>query len=123
MLVLITVCGGLCCNTAAQTRNGVPPFGTAAGGPDTINLANLNVDLNAPIRNKPGRGTNFTYALNYVPLFGRRSPRAEPLPGNRHLSGLEWPAACGHVLRDLFDGLHLWPLWVYGAKQLRGMAI
>jgi len=49
----------------AQTATGKPPFGSFGGGPDVINLANLNAHLDVPMLNKPGRGTNFTYDLNY----------------------------------------------------------
>jgi hypothetical protein len=51
----------------AQTRpaTGTPPFGSFGGGPDVINLANLNSHITVPVLNKPGRGTNFTYDLSY----------------------------------------------------------
>jgi RHS repeat-associated protein len=49
----------------AQVATGTPPFGSFGGGPDVINLANLNAHLTIPVLNKPGRGTNFTYALSY----------------------------------------------------------
>src|ERR1700691_767211 len=47
-----------------QVQTGTPPFGSYGGGPDIINLANLNAHLTIPIVQKPGRGTNFTYYLN-----------------------------------------------------------
>src|SRR6516162_1196034 len=50
---------------SAQVQNGTPPFGSFAGGPDIIDLANLNVRLSIPVLHKPGRGTDFTYDLNY----------------------------------------------------------
>lgn len=50
---------------AAQVVTGTPAFGSFSGGPDVINLGNLNVHLDIPVRNKPGRGTNFTYDLTY----------------------------------------------------------
>src|SRR5208283_2514973 len=49
----------------AQVQTGTPSFGSFAGGPDTINLANLNVHLTIPVLHKAGRGTNFSYDLNY----------------------------------------------------------
>jgi len=50
----------------AQVPTGIPPFSSSAGGPDVIDLANLNVHLDIPVINKPGRaGLNFTYDLNY----------------------------------------------------------
>ncbi len=49
----------------AQVATGTPPFGSFAGGPDVINLANLNSHFDIPVIHKPGRGTNFTYDLSY----------------------------------------------------------
>src|SRR5882724_3795009 len=51
--------------TSAQVTTGVPPFSSMAGGPDVINLANLNSHLAIPVLHKPGRGTNFNYDLTY----------------------------------------------------------
>jgi RHS repeat-associated protein len=48
-----------------QVQTGTPPFGSFGGGPDVINLANLNSHLTIPVLHKPGRGTNFNYDLNY----------------------------------------------------------
>jgi len=44
---------------------GTPAFQSYDGGPDTINVGNLNINWNIPIVNKPGRGTPFTYNLAY----------------------------------------------------------
>src|SRR5882762_6108032 len=49
----------------AQVQTGTPPFGSFAGGPDVINLANLNSHLTIPVLHKAGRGTDFTYDLSY----------------------------------------------------------
>src|SRR5258708_27100693 len=52
--------------THAQLPTGTPPFGSFGGGPDTINLANLNSHIVVPVIHKPGRGGfNFTYDLSY----------------------------------------------------------
>src|SRR5260370_30066979 len=53
---------------SAQTppATGTPPFGSFAGGPDIIDLANLNSHITVPILHKAGRGGfNFTYDLSY----------------------------------------------------------
>lgn len=51
---------------SGQVATGTPPFGSFGGGPfDTVNLGNLNVHFSVPIINKAGRGTPFTYNLNY----------------------------------------------------------
>jgi RHS repeat-associated protein len=50
---------------SAQVQTGTPPFGSFGGGPDVINLANLNGHWTYPILHKPGRGTNFNYDLTY----------------------------------------------------------
>jgi YD repeat-containing protein len=48
------------------TPTGTPPFSSStAAGPDTIDLANLNVHLNVPVLNKHGRGMDFNYNLSY----------------------------------------------------------
>lgn len=62
VFILISV---FCVSTRAQVTTGTPPFGTFGGGPDVINLANLNSHINVPVSNKPGRGMPFTYNLSY----------------------------------------------------------
>jgi len=53
-------------NLGAQVPTGTPPMGSFGGGPDIIDLANLNSHLDISVINKPGRGgMNFTYDLNY----------------------------------------------------------
>src|SRR5271156_4279665 len=54
-----------CLPSWAQVTTGTPPFGNFGGGPDILNLANLNAHLSVPILNKSGRGAAFTYALSY----------------------------------------------------------
>lgn len=50
----------------AQAQTGTPPFGSFAGGPDVIDLANLNVHLDVPMIHKGGRGgLNFNYNMSY----------------------------------------------------------
>jgi RHS repeat-associated protein len=51
--------------TSASVATGAPPFGSFAGGPDIVNLANLNVHISVPVLSKTGRGTPFTYSLSY----------------------------------------------------------
>src|SRR5258706_78053 len=51
--------------SSAQVATGTPPFGSFGGGPDIINLANLNAHISIPVLHKSGRGTNFTYDLSY----------------------------------------------------------
>jgi RHS repeat-associated protein len=56
----------LCASAQTLPATGTPPFGSFGGGPDVINLANLNAHWNIPVINKPGRGgMNFTYNLSY----------------------------------------------------------
>src|SRR5260370_14985468 len=52
-------------SASAQVATGTSPFGSFGGGPDVINLANLNAHITVPVLHKPGRGTNFTYDLSY----------------------------------------------------------
>jgi RHS repeat-associated protein len=49
----------------SQVATGTPPFGSFGGGPDIINLANLNSHLTVPVLNKAGRGLPFSYNLTY----------------------------------------------------------
>jgi len=51
--------------SAQLPATGTPPFGSFGGGPDVVNLGNLNVHIAIPVRHKPGRGTNFDYDLTY----------------------------------------------------------
>ena len=50
---------------SAQVATGTPPFGSFAGTPDVVNLANLNGMIAIPIRTKAGRGLPFNYTLTY----------------------------------------------------------
>src|ERR1700740_2094930 len=54
-----------CLPSSAQVATGTPPFGSFGGGPDVINLGNLNAHLTVPVLNKAGRGTPFIYNLTY----------------------------------------------------------
>ena len=51
--------------TSAQVTTGVQPLGSYGGGPEAVNLANLNIHWDFPIRSKAGRGLNFVFALGY----------------------------------------------------------
>jgi RHS repeat-associated protein len=50
---------------SAQVATGTPPFGSFGGGPDIINLANLNTHLNFPLYKKAGRGLPFDLYMTY----------------------------------------------------------
>jgi YD repeat-containing protein len=43
---------------------GTPTFSSIQGGPDAINLGNLNVHWSFPVFGRPGRGLSFSYALS-----------------------------------------------------------
>jgi RHS repeat-associated protein len=55
-------------SASAQTT-GTPPFGSFGGGPDIIDLANLNARVAIPIVNKAGRGMNYAPSLLYDTLI------------------------------------------------------
>jgi len=58
----------LLCASASfgQVATGTYPYGTFDTlGLDTIDVGNLNVHLNIPVLNKPGRGLPFSYAISY----------------------------------------------------------
>ena len=61
LFLLAMVCGGL----HGQVPTGTPPVSSVSGGPDVINLANLNSHITIPVLHKPGRGLNFNYDLSY----------------------------------------------------------
>ncbi len=52
-------------STFGQVAIGTPPLGSFGGGPEAINLANLNSHLSVPIIEKTGRGMEFGYAVTY----------------------------------------------------------
>jgi hypothetical protein len=62
LLIALMLTAGI---ASAQSTTGLPPFGSFGGGPDSINLANLNTHWAIPVVHKPGRGTNFSYDLSY----------------------------------------------------------
>jgi hypothetical protein len=74
---------------AAQT--GTPPFSTFSGGPDLINLANLNAHDQIPILARPGRGIPFAYSIAADSTIVARVP----LLGSGYGWGLSWSVAMG----------------------------
>jgi RHS repeat-associated protein len=65
IFVLMIVFGLGVSVASAQVTTGTPPFGSFSGGPDVVNNANLNAHWTFPIIHKPGRGTDFDFALGY----------------------------------------------------------
>lgn len=49
----------------AQVQTGTPPLGSFGGGPDILNLGNLNDHWTINVLHKPGRGLNFSFFLAY----------------------------------------------------------
>jgi len=47
------------------TATGVPPFTSMSGGPDQVNLANLNVHQVIPVLHKAGRGLPLIFDITY----------------------------------------------------------
>jgi RHS repeat-associated protein len=78
---------------AAQVQTGLYAFGAFDNpGFDTIDRGSLTVHFSIPIVNKPGRGMNFTYALNYdgviwVPATSSGTTAWTPVNGNWGFSG------------------------------------
>src|SRR6266850_5900590 len=66
-MVALALCfeGLVATSASAQVTTGTPPFGSFGGGPDVINLANLNAHISIPVLQKPGRGTDFAYDIGY----------------------------------------------------------
>lgn len=72
--------------STAQVATSTPLFGTFGGGPDVINLGNLNAHLTIPIVSKAGRGQNFIYNLGYdtsvwSPVVVNSVPTWQPAAG------------------------------------------
>lgn len=61
-IALIAVAASFC---SPQVTTGTPPYRSFGGGPDVINLGNLNVHYSIPVFSRAGRGTPFSYALAY----------------------------------------------------------
>jgi RHS repeat-associated protein len=71
-------------SASAQVPTGTPPLGTFGGGPDIIDLGNLNAHIDVPVVHKAGRGLNFTYDLSndtsvWYPVGGTGSQSWTPV--------------------------------------------
>src|SRR5437016_4144659 len=64
-VVIFAFHGFLCPAQVTQVDTGTPPYQSFGGGPDVINLGNLNVHYSIPVFSRAGRGTPFSYALAY----------------------------------------------------------
>ena len=65
LMVLVVVVALLPAMASSQVATGTPPFGSFAGGPETINLADLNSHWGFGIVAKAGRGSPFHYAIGF----------------------------------------------------------
>ena len=63
--LLVFLMLGVASATNGQVTTGTPPFGSFGGGPDVINLSNLNARLSVPVLRKAGRGMSFDFNLTY----------------------------------------------------------
>src|SRR5438045_369517 len=62
--VIAFACSAIPCSS--QVKTGTPPFRSFGGGPDVINLGNLNMHYSVPVFSRAGRGgLSFSYALAY----------------------------------------------------------
>jgi hypothetical protein len=52
-------------NATTGQVTGIPPYQSFRGGPDVINLGNLNVHYSIPVFSRAGRGMPFSYSLAY----------------------------------------------------------
>lgn len=50
---------------SGQVSTGSTAFGSFEGGPDVVNVGNLNVHWTIPVRHKAGRGMSFDYDLGF----------------------------------------------------------
>jgi hypothetical protein len=92
---LIVLTGVYC--QAQQNATGTQAFGSFSGGPDTINLGNLDVNLVIPILQRQGRGIPFVFDLTYdsslvwSPVTSGSATTWTPQPG------WGWPASTSAV--------------------------
>jgi hypothetical protein len=97
LLLLVLACE---VPTFAQVPTGTPPMSSLSGGPDIINLANLNSHITIPILGKSGRGLPFTFNLTHdssvwYPVTSSGSTSWQPVP-NWGWSGSE--AKIGYII-------------------------
>jgi RHS repeat-associated protein len=97
-------------SSAQQNVVGAQPFGTFGGGPELINLGNLDVNWTIPIISKNGRGIPFVYSLQYdsdsvwIPVTSGGTTTWQPQPN------WGWPAptsAVGYVPTPVVSQLTL----------------
>jgi hypothetical protein len=50
---------------SGQDNTGTPPFNSFGGGPDIVNLSNLNANLEVPVIQRNGRGIPFHLTLSF----------------------------------------------------------
>jgi RHS repeat-associated protein len=85
-VVGVVILTGLFCQ-AQQNATGRQAFGSFAGGPETINLGNLDVNLVVPILHRQGRGIPFVFDLTYdsslvwLPVTAGGTTTWTPQPG------------------------------------------
>jgi RHS repeat-associated protein len=97
LLLLVVACE---VPSFGQVPTGTPPMSSLSGGPDIINLANLNSHITIPILVKSGRGLPFTFNLTqdssiWYPVTSSGSTSWQPVP-NWGWSGSE--AKIGYII-------------------------
>jgi RHS repeat-associated protein len=97
LLLLVVACE---VPSFGQVPTGTPPMSSLSGGPDIINLANLNTHIAIPILSKSGRGLPFTFNLTHdssvwYPVTASGSTSWQPVP-NWGWSGSE--AKIGYII-------------------------
>jgi RHS repeat-associated protein len=64
-LACVLACGAKIASAQGPPATGTPAHGSLEGGPDIINLANLNAHFTIPVRHKAGRGLPLTADLGF----------------------------------------------------------
>jgi hypothetical protein len=78
-IFLVFVLGFAAGVASAQVATGTPPYSSLGGGPDLINLGNLNSHFTFPVLHKPGRGLPFNFDLTYDSSFWQPVSISGPL--------------------------------------------
>jgi RHS repeat-associated protein len=88
----------------AQVTTGIPPFESFGGGPDVINLGNLNVHIAVPVFSRAGRGMSFYYGLAYDSSVWQPAGSVWVPSGSTWGLTRDIPAAVGVVTGNVMQG-------------------
>lgn len=112
LLVLLFVSAGQVVGQVSpgQPLTGTPPYSSLTGGPDLVDLSNLNVRLNVPVFQRSGRGQSFGYRIAYdstiwtPTISGSSKVWMLPLIAATNVAGMQTPFGYGGSLSAAVQG-------------------